>query len=56
MFTFPTKSAPTSAAFVKIPPPTRQNKATDEPPRPYPAIYSNIIVNSSIFFGFKATK
>lgn len=39
--TFPTKSAPTSAALVYIPPPTRPNKATVEPPSPYPAIDSN---------------
>jgi hypothetical protein len=32
--TFPTKSAPTSAAFVNIPPPTRANKATVDPPNP----------------------
>ena len=32
--TFPTKSAPTSAAFVKIPPPTRANKACKEAPIP----------------------
>jgi len=35
--TFPTKSAPTSAAFVYIPPPTLPNNATDDPPRPYAA-------------------
>ena len=29
---FPTKSAPTSALLVKIPPPTRENKATTEAP------------------------
>ena len=39
--TFPTKSAPTSAALVYIPPPTLPNKATKDPPRPYPAIASN---------------
>jgi hypothetical protein len=38
---FPTKSAPTSAHFVKMPPPTRPNKATNDPPKPYPAIASN---------------
>jgi len=36
----PTKSAPTSAAFVYIPPPTLPNNATVEPPNPYPAIHS----------------
>ena len=30
--TFPTKSAPTSALFVNIPPPTLENKATEEAP------------------------
>ena len=30
--TFPTKSAPTSAAFVKIPPPTEQISVIDEAP------------------------
>ena len=38
---FPTRSAPTSAAFVNIPPPTRPNNAMVDPPRPYPAIRSN---------------
>jgi len=32
--TFPTKSAPTSAALVKIPPPTLPNKAIVDPPNP----------------------
>ena len=30
--TLPTKSAPTSAAFVKIPPPTREKSATEDAP------------------------
>ena len=34
--TFPTRSAPTSALFVKIPPPTLENKATDDAPIPNP--------------------
>ena len=38
--TLPTRSAPTSAALVKIPPPTRANSAMVEPPRPKPAITS----------------
>ncbi len=38
--TLPTRSAPTSAAFVKIPPPTRANNAIVEPPKPNPAITS----------------
>jgi len=37
-YTFPTKSAPKSAALVKIPPPTLANKAIVDPPNPYPAI------------------
>ena len=36
--TLPTKSAPTSALLVKIPPPTRENKATEEAPIPNPWI------------------
>ena len=32
----PTKSAPTSALLVKIPPPTRENKATTDAPMPKP--------------------
>ena len=38
--TLPTKSAPTSAALVKIPPPTRANSAIVDPPSPKPAITS----------------
>ena len=34
--TFPTRSAPTSAAFVYIPPPTRINSAIRVPPKPKP--------------------
>ena len=34
--TFPTRSAPTSAAFVYIPPPNWANSATKEAPNPYP--------------------
>ena len=36
--TFPTKSAPTSAAFVYIPPPTLANNAIEDAPKPKPAI------------------
>ena len=36
--TFPTKSAPTSALFVNIPPPTRENNATDDAPIAKPSI------------------
>ncbi len=32
----PTRSAPTSAAFVKMPPPTRMNIASSAPPKPKP--------------------
>ncbi len=32
----PTRSAPTSAALVKMPPPTRRNSASSEPPKPKP--------------------
>ena len=38
--TFPTRSAPTSAALVKIPPLTRPKSAMEEPPSPKPAITS----------------
>jgi hypothetical protein len=34
--TFPIKSAPTSAAFVKIPPPSYANIATKDAPKPNP--------------------
>ncbi len=34
--TLPTRSAPTSAAFVKMPPPTRMNIASRAPPNPKP--------------------
>ena len=34
--TFPTKSAPTSAALVKIPPPTLANSDTSDAPKPRP--------------------
>ena len=32
--TLPTRSAPTSAALVKMPPPTRANRAMKEAPMP----------------------
>jgi hypothetical protein len=38
---FPTKSDPRSAAFVKIPPPTLAKSATVDPPNPNPAMVSN---------------
>ena len=34
--TLPTRSAPTSAALVKMPPPTRMNRASSEAPKPKP--------------------
>ena len=34
--TLPTRSAPTSAALVKMPPPTRMNSAARLPPKPKP--------------------
>jgi hypothetical protein len=34
--TLPTRSAPTSAALVKMPPPTRRNRASSDPPNPKP--------------------
>ena len=34
--TLPTRSAPTSAALVKIPPPTRMNHASSEAPKAKP--------------------
>src|SRR3954454_21168040 len=34
--TLPTRSAPTSAALVKMPPPTRRKSASNEPPKPKP--------------------
>ncbi len=34
--TLPTRSAPTSAALVKIPPPTRAKRAIELAPRPNP--------------------
>ncbi len=35
--TLPTRSAPTSAALVKMPPPTRMNMASSAPPNPKPS-------------------
>ena len=35
--TFPTRSAPTSALLVKIPPPTLEKRATTEAPIPKPS-------------------
>ena len=41
--TLPTKSAPTSAAFVKIPPPTRKNNARSDPPNPKPINIAELV-------------
>ena len=43
--TFPTRSAPTSAAFVYIPPPTRANKAIELAPRPKPVTILASLIN-----------
>ena len=40
--TLPTRSAPTSAALVKMPPPSCANSATNEAPNPKPTISSGI--------------
>ena len=41
--TLPTRSAPTSAAFVKMPPPTRRNSASSEPPNPKPIRIAELV-------------
>ncbi|GIU86231.1 MAG: hypothetical protein KatS3mg009_0746 [Acidimicrobiia bacterium] len=41
--TLPTRSAPTSAAFVKMPPPTRRNSARSEPPNPNPTRIAELV-------------
>ena len=41
--TLPTRSAPTSAAFVKMPPPTRRNRASSEPPKPNPIRMAELV-------------
>ena len=45
---FPTRSAPTSALLVKIPPPTLENKATADAPTPKPSRAFAILSGSSI--------
>ena len=45
--TLPTRSAPTSAAFVKIPPPTRANSAIEEAPIPKVTIAAVIFSSDS---------
>ena len=41
--TLPTRSAPTSAALVKMPPPTRRNSASSEPPNPNPIRIAELV-------------
>ncbi len=41
--TLPTRSAPTSAALVKMPPPTRRNSARSEPPNPNPMRIAELV-------------
>ena len=41
--TLPTRSAPTSAALVKMPPPTRRNSASSEPPKPNPIRIAELV-------------
>src|SRR3954452_15588323 len=41
--TLPTRSAPTSAALVKMPPPTRKNRASREPPKPNPIRMAELV-------------
>ena len=41
--TLPTRSAPTSAALVKMPPPTRRNSASSEPPKPKPTRIAELV-------------
>ena len=45
---FPTKSAPTSALLVKMPPPTLENRATADAPTPKPSNDFAILSGSSI--------
>ena len=44
--TLPTRSAPTSAALVKMPPPTRANSAIEEAPKLKPSTYSRALAVS----------
>jgi hypothetical protein len=41
--TLPTRSAPTSAALVKMPPPTRRKSASSEPPNPNPMRMAELV-------------
>ncbi len=46
--TLPTRSAPTSAALVKMPPPTRRNRASSEPPNPNPMRIAELVFWNTI--------
>ena len=46
--TLPTRSAPTSAALVKMPPPTRRNRASSEPPNPNPMRIAELVFWNSM--------
>ena len=46
--TLPTRSAPTSAALVKMPPPTRRNSASSEPPNPKPTRIAELVFWNAI--------
>ena len=46
--TLPTRSAPTSAALVKMPPPTRRNRASSEPPKPKPMRIAELVFWNTI--------
>ena len=46
--TFPTRSAPTSAAFVKMPPPSRAKTEISEPPKPSPTSASTAVLGLSL--------
>ena len=51
--TLPTRSAPTSAALVKMPPPTRANSAIDEAPMPNVSIALVMSALSSLKTNFR---
>ena len=46
--TLPTRSAPTSAAFVKMPPPSRAKTEISEPPKPRPISASTAVFGLSL--------
>ena len=46
--TLPTRSAPTSAAFVKMPPPSLANTEISEPPNPSPISASTAVLGLSL--------